>query len=390
MSTSRRPAPRGVFLAGAALVALGTVGAWRATASLEAQEGTLTETSPEGARVHGFSALRLRARGAVHVTACAPGGASIDAWLEVHGRRERLTREAASVGRCAAASWSTPVALEVAPVVRFDRPPPRGTTLTLRHGGSLGAHNTLPFAALLLGVAAMVLAPLAGSLARPEAHAVEDLHDLARGVVRAAAGAALAHVAAVFAFSAGGGSARAMLAAVLTQSVGMLLAAAWSTGALEPGADVRATLELVPPPRRELARALVIGALLVAIALLISTRISNAGDTPAGRDLERVPLRYVVVFGGLLAPLAEEVFYRGALGRLCARFGRAATVLIPAAVFTAVHVAQLKGSPLALGPIAAVGVVNGVVRLATGGVVAPWLVHTAYNAALVSSALFAE
>jgi hypothetical protein len=30
------------------------------------------------------------------------------------------------------------------------------------------------------------------------------------------------------------------------------------------------------------------------------------------------------------------------------------------------------------------------VRLATGGVVAPWLVHTIYNASLVASALLAD
>lgn len=390
MSLRVPPSSRTVFIAGCLLVVLGIFGAWRATAALAAQEGTLTEAVPEGARAHRFTTIRLRAQGALRVTVCRPDGADARAWLELDGQREPMTRAASIAGRCTSATWSTSRPAEISPVVRFARPPPRGTTLTLRHGGSLGAHNTLPMLALLLGIAAMVLAPLGSPRDAPRVHAVEGLADLARGVVRAAAGATLAHIAAIFSFSAGGGTPVAMLVAVLTQSAGMLLAAVWSTGALERREGLREALELVPPGGRELLRALLIGALLVAIALLVSTRIPNAGDTPAGRDIERVPLRYVVVFGGLLAPLAEEVFYRGALGRLCARLGRVAVVLLPAAVFTAVHVAQLEGSPMALAPIAAVGVVNGVVRLATGGVVAPWLVHTAYNAALVSSALIAD
>jgi membrane protease YdiL (CAAX protease family) len=390
MTSALRLSPRIVFAAGAALTALAVGGALRVTSSLAAQEGSVTETVPEGALRHSLPRIALRARGSVRATVCAPHGDDAGGTLVVSGRQVPLVRGASSVARCTAASWQAAAARQVDVSIAFTRPAPRGTTLTLRHGGSLGAHNALPFAALLLGVALLVLAPLAGPQTAPSLRPVTDGAEIARGIVRAVAGVALAHLAATGVFLQSGGGALAMLGAVLAQNAGIILAAAWASGALERGALRREALELVPPPRMELLRALVVGGLLVAIAVLLSARLKDPGDTPIGQDIEQMPLRYVIVFGGLLAPLGEELFYRGVLGRLSARLGRAAVVLLPALVFTAMHVAQLKGSALALVPIAGVGVVNGLVRLGTRGVVAPWLVHTTYNAALVSSAFLAE
>lgn len=383
-----RPSPRWRFAAGCILIALSAAGALRETRRLAAQEREVRETAPEGARIHGFSPLPVAARGALRVNVCAPGGGDARATLHVGGAVVPLTRGASSVRRCTAAVWSAPSPGAVTPSLHFASPTPRGTTLTLRVGGTLGLHNLSPLLALLLGLSTLLLGGARGE--PPQAHAVVDPAAIARGIVRAVAGIVLAHIAATFVYLTAGEGPAAMLGAVLVQNLGTVLAAAWSVGALEPGADPRDALELRLPSTTTLLRALLVGALLVAVALLVSARIPDAGDTPVGQDIERVPLRYLIVFGGLLAPLGEELFYRGALGRLFARFGRAAVVLVPAVVFTAMHVAQLRGSPLALAPIAAVGVVNGFVRLATGGVVAPWLVHTLYNASLVSSALLAD
>lgn len=383
-----RPSPRWWFAAGCILTVYAAVGALRETGRLAAQERTVQETAPEGARVHGFAAVSVWARGSLRVSVCAPGGGDTRASLHVGRAVVPLTRATSSVQRCTAAGWSSPGPGLVTPSLHFASPTPRGTSLTLRVGGTLGAHNLAPLLALLLGLSALVLGGARG--AAPQAHAVVAPSEIARGLVRAFAGIVLAHLAATFVYLTAGEGPAAMLGAVLVQNLGTVLTAAWSVGALEPGVDLRDALELRVPAPYTLLRALLVGALLVAVALLVSAHIPNAGDTPVGQDIERVPLRYLIVFGGLLAPLGEELFYRGALGRLFARFGRAAVVVIPAAVFTAMHVAQLRGSPLALAPIAAVGVVNGFVRLATGGVVAPWLVHTIYNASLVSSALLAD
>lgn len=387
MDGGRQTSPRWILAAGGALVALALTGAWHQTRTLEALERTRTGSVTAGARAHALSTELIVARGGLRVGVCAPGGSDARATLDLGGTRVRLTRAASSVRRCTAAVWSTRQRVTVTPTLRFDAPVPPGTTFTLRAGGTLGAHNAWPFAALLLGVVMLVLAPLGGPVQTPRVHAVTAWADIARGMVRAVAGIVLAHLAAAFAFLSSGGGAVAMLGAAITQNLAMLCAAAWVAGALRPGVDLRDALELRPPPASALSRAALMGALLVVVALVVSARVHDAGDTPAGQDIERMPLRYVIVFGGLLAPLGEEVLYRGALGRLFARWGRAAVVLIPAGVFTAMHVAQLRGSPLALLPIAAVGAVNGALRLATGGVVAPWLVHTVYNAALVSSAL---
>lgn len=390
MTPERWSTPRRVLAAGAVLSALSVLGAAQATVALARAEGAVTETVPEGASRHTLPRVALGARGSVRVTVCAPRGADARATLHVAGETARLIPGASSVTRCTAATWVTRGGRSVTPTVSFARPAPRGTTLTLRHGGSLGPHNAAPFIALLLGVAMMVLAPLTGAARAPRLQAVMEGPAIARGLVRAVAGALAAHVATTAVFLGGGQTATAMLGAVVVQNAGMVLAAAWAGSALGGGVSWRAALELDPPAPKELARALVIGALLVTIAVLFSARVKDPGDTPIGQDIEQLPLRYVIVFGGLLAPLGEELFYRGALGRLCARLGRAAVVLLPALAFTAMHVAQLRGSPLALVPIAAVGVVNGFVRLGTRGVVAPWLVHTTYNAALVSSALLAD
>lgn len=385
-----RPSPRWWFAAGCILTGLAAAGALRETRQLAALERTFQETAPEGAQIHGFAPVTVAARGALRVSVCAPGGGDARASLHVAGAVVPLTRAASSVRRCTAAVWPASAGGAVTPSLHFAAPTVRNTAVTLRVGGTLGLHNIAPLIALLLGLSALVLGGPREGAEGPRTHAVRAPAAIALGLVRAVAGIVLAHLAATFVYLTAGEGPAAMLGAVLAQNVGTALAAAWSVGALEPGADLRDALELRVPAAGTLLRALVVGGLLVAVALLVSARIPDAGDTPVGQDIERVPLRYLIVFGGLLAPLSEELFYRSALGRLAARLGRAAVVLLPAAVFTAMHVAQLRGSPLALAPIAAVGVVNGLVRLSTGGIVAPWLVHTLYNASLVSSALLAD
>jgi membrane protease YdiL (CAAX protease family) len=51
------------------------------------------------------------------------------------------------------------------------------------------------------------------------------------------------------------------------------------------------------------------------------------------------------------------------------------------------HAQQLEGAWLGLLPIGLLALANGWLRVRTRGLSAPWLVHTAYNAALVFSVL---
>jgi len=85
-----------------------------------------------------------------------------------------------------------------------------------------------------------------------------------------------------------------------------------------------------------------------------------------------------------LAPVVEEFLYRGVLQQgLVARLGRAGGVACTAVLFALAHVQPwLPSSGLLAAFLAAalLGAVLGVVRLAGGSLLAPILVHAAYNA----------
>ncbi|MFO0628472.1 MAG: hypothetical protein U0325_23060, partial [Polyangiales bacterium] len=122
-----RPSSRWWFTAGCILTALAAAGALHETRVLTAQERTLQETAPEGARIHGFAPVTLSARGALRVRVCAPGGADARVSLHVAGSTVPLTQAASSVRRCTAAVWSSPRGGTVTPSLHFATPTPRGT-----------------------------------------------------------------------------------------------------------------------------------------------------------------------------------------------------------------------------------------------------------------------
>ncbi len=94
----------------------------------------------------------------------------------------------------------------------------------------------------------------------------------------------------------------------------------------------------------------------------------------------------MAIFGITLAPLLEEMFFRGLLYPLFRRsFGMVAGVLLTAAAFAAIHGAQLG---YAWGPVLSifvVGVVFTVVRVRTNSVASSFLMHCGYNLALFTA-----
>ncbi|MEI8256809.1 MAG: CPBP family intramembrane glutamic endopeptidase, partial [Deltaproteobacteria bacterium] len=160
---------------------------------------------------------------------------------------------------------------------------------------------------------------------------------------------------------------------------GMLVAAAfWFLGAIA-SRDRRESLGLVAVTPIEVARAVGLAFALIAVAVVTTHFIKDVSVTPMGQLVERVPVRFAIAFGALLAPFSEELFFRGVLyGAFAKRWawlGVVASVLI----FTASHALQLSGAAIGLIPIASVAVVNGVLRARTGGITQPWIVHTVYN-----------
>jgi hypothetical protein len=88
-------------------------------------------------------------------------------------------------------------------------------------------------------------------------------------------------------------------------------------------------------------------------------------------------------FGITLAPLLEELFFRGLLYPLLRRWlGLFTAVMLTAAAFAAIHGAQLGYAWAPVLSIFVVGVVLTVVRIRTGSVAASFLTHTGYNLAL--------
>lgn len=91
----------------------------------------------------------------------------------------------------------------------------------------------------------------------------------------------------------------------------------------------------------------------------------------------------VMAFGILVAPLAEEIFFRGLLlPVLRRRWGVAAAVILSSLLFAFIHQAQLAAAWAPLLLIFVVGVALGVTRVKTDSVAACVMLHMAYNATL--------
>jgi membrane protease YdiL (CAAX protease family) len=93
----------------------------------------------------------------------------------------------------------------------------------------------------------------------------------------------------------------------------------------------------------------------------------------------------MAAFGVTLAPLLEELFFRGMLYPVLRRaYGMWAGVLVTAAAFAAIHGAQLGNAWAPLVSIFVVGIVFTLVRQGTDSVAASFLMHCGYNLMLFS------
>ncbi len=91
----------------------------------------------------------------------------------------------------------------------------------------------------------------------------------------------------------------------------------------------------------------------------------------------------MAAFGVTLAPLLEELFFRGLLYPLLRRaFGLTMAVIVTAAAFAAIHGTQLGYAWAPVLSIFVVGVVFTVARARTNSVAASFLMHCGYNFSL--------
>ena len=90
---------------------------------------------------------------------------------------------------------------------------------------------------------------------------------------------------------------------------------------------------------------------------------------------ESFPWTIVIGVGGILAPLGEEMYFRGRLlDLLDARLGRTGAALLSAAAFGLLH-----GIPVLVPVLFAFGVLLAVLRRLSGGLVAPFVAHAVNN-----------
>ena len=98
----------------------------------------------------------------------------------------------------------------------------------------------------------------------------------------------------------------------------------------------------------------------------------------------------LAAFGILVAPLVEEVIFRGFLFAAFERvWGLRSAVWSTSVLFAAIHVPQLRGGVTAMVAIFGVGLAFSWIRARTGSLAPPYFMHLAYNSTLFVLLYFA-
>jgi membrane protease YdiL (CAAX protease family) len=127
-----------------------------------------------------------------------------------------------------------------------------------------------------------------------------------------------------------------------------------------------------------------IGVALAIFVPVISSHLPVPKSLPIDQMFQSAADAYaMMIFGVAIAPLMEELFFRGFLYPvLVRRLGAVAAVIVTAALFALIHSSQLGRSWSALLIIFIVGLVLTITRALRKSVAASWLVHMAYNGTL--------
>ena len=126
------------------------------------------------------------------------------------------------------------------------------------------------------------------------------------------------------------------------------------------------------------------GALLALTVLVTSALFPPSEPPPIEKLISSSGSLYVfVIFGIGVAPLFEEIIFRGFLFKIFADLGGAALAVPSTAVlFTLLHVPQLWGSWAGILLIFVVGYVLSLVRERSNSLIPSLVIHTSYNAML--------
>jgi membrane protease YdiL (CAAX protease family) len=134
------------------------------------------------------------------------------------------------------------------------------------------------------------------------------------------------------------------------------------------------------------------GIFLALTVLLVSTLFPTPAESPLEKLLT-TPESIVafVLFGVALAPILEEIIFRGFIYTLLADvYSPGVAVPITAVLFAALHGLQLRGNLPALGVILLVGYVLTIVRQRSNSLIPSVIMHTTYNATIFGLAALGE
>jgi membrane protease YdiL (CAAX protease family) len=130
----------------------------------------------------------------------------------------------------------------------------------------------------------------------------------------------------------------------------------------------------------------VVGGLVLATLVQLAELFLPVPKSLPIDTMFRTPLlAYVTsIFGVLIAPLFEEVYFRGLMfPSVREGLGEMAAIFITAGAFALLHGSQLAFSWAALLPLFIVGIVLTWVRAQLKSVAASWTMHVTYNATIV-------
>jgi membrane protease YdiL (CAAX protease family) len=126
---------------------------------------------------------------------------------------------------------------------------------------------------------------------------------------------------------------------------------------------------------------------LLAFCARVALRVTpSTGEAPLESFISWPSGMLAFATIGVIAPLAEELFFRGYLFRVVLPLGRIAACAITLALFVALHLAQSWGNWGGVLAVALTGTVLTWLRAASGSLLPSALAHVLYNAALSLSA----
>jgi len=135
-----------------------------------------------------------------------------------------------------------------------------------------------------------------------------------------------------------------------------------------------------------LGLAAIVGSSIVVTLLVTLSGSDATPDQVLTGDIAETPLQLVlaVLAAVVLAPLAEELLFRGLLHRsLRTRLRIVPATIVSSVLFAVVHVDVALSQPLALVGLTVVGAVMAVAYERTGSLVVPVVIHAVHNAITV-------